>query len=95
MNRYRSDRRIRGGKLLATNTSIRNIRNGIRSGRIKTRFVRTKEGERLDIIAAKYLGDARLWWIVAACSGVGWAMQVPPGTVLNIPVNIAEISALI
>lgn len=95
MNRYRSDRRIRGGKLLATNTSIRNIRNGIRSGRIKTRFVRIKEGERLDIIAAKYLGDARLWWIVAACSGVGWAMQVPPGTVLNIPVNIAEISALI
>ena len=95
MNRYRSDRRIRGGKLLATNTSIRNIRNGVRSGRIKTRFVRTKEGERLDIIAAKYLGDARLWWIVAACSGVGWAMQVPPGTVLNIPVNIAEISALI
>lgn len=95
MNRYRSDRRIRGGKLLATNTSIRNIRNGIRSGRIKTRFVRTKEGERLDIIAAKYLGDARLWWVVAACSGVGWAMQVPPGTVLNIPVNIAEISALI
>ena len=95
MNRYRSDRRIRGGKLLATNESINKIKSGIRNGTIKYNRYKAKEGERLDIIAAKYLGDGRLWWILAACSNIGWALQIPPGTIIQIPIGIDRINALV
>lgn len=95
MNRYRSDRRIRGGKLLATNESINKIKSGIRNGTIKVSRYKSKEGERLDIIAAKYLGDGRLWWVLAACSNVGWALQIPPGTIIQIPKGIDRINALV
>jgi len=95
MNRYRSDRRIRGGKLLATNQSVNKIKNAVRNGTLKTKRYRVKESERLDIIAAKYLGDARLWWVLAAASSVGWGLQVPPGTLINIPTSIEKISSLV
>ena len=45
----------------------------------------TKENERLDKIAARLLGDSKMWWAIAACSGVGWNLQVPPGITLKIP----------
>ncbi len=95
MNRYRSDRRVRGGKLLATNDSINKIKNGIRNGTIKYNRYKSKEGERLDIIAAKYLGDGRLWWVLAACSNIGWALQIPPGTIIQIPIGLERINALV
>jgi len=95
MNRYRSDRRIRGGTLLATNSSINKIKNGIRNGTIKTRMYKTKESERLDIIANKFLGDGRLWWVLAAVSNIGWGLQVPPGTIIQIPQDLQRINALV
>ncbi len=95
MNRYRSDRRIKGGKLLATNSSINKIKSGIRNNTIRTRRYKVKEGERLDTISARFLGDGRLWWILAATSNIGWGLQVPPGTLLKIPVDLNRINALV
>ncbi len=95
MNRYRSDRRIRGGKILATNASINRIRTSIRNGTLKTQRYTSLEDDRLDTVAAKFLGDARLWWVLATCSGIGWGLQIPPGTIINIPVNLERIAALI
>ena len=95
MNRYRSDRRIKGGKLMATNESINKIKTGVRTGIVRTRRYTTKESERLDMIAAKYLGDGRLWWILAATSNIGWALQVPAGTILRIPIDLNRINALV
>jgi len=95
MNRYRSDRRIRGGSLLGTNASVNKLKNAIRNKTIKTRNYKAKESERLDIIAAKYLGDGRLWWVLAACSNIGWALQIPAGTIIKIPVDISRINALV
>ena len=95
MNRYRSDRRIRGGALLASNESVNKIKSAIRNGTIKYKRYKSKEGERLDIIAAKYLGDARLWWVLAACSNIGWALQIPPGTIIQIPVSLERINSLV
>jgi hypothetical protein len=51
--------------------------------------------ERLDIIAGELYGDASLWWIIAAASGIGWGMQCPPGTVLDIPTKIEQITRLV
>ncbi len=95
MNRYRSDRRIRGGSTLATNQSINRIKTAVRNGSLKTRRYKLKESERLDIVAQQYLGDGRLWWVLAACSSIGWGLQVPPGTLINIPTQIEKLNALI
>jgi hypothetical protein len=95
MRRYRKDRAIRGGKCLATNSAIANIRQAVRNKSIATKTISTKEGERLDSLAGKYLGDARLWWILAVCSNIGWALQIPPGTEINIPTSLARIKAML
>ena len=55
----------------------------------------TREASRLVvIIAAQELGDGRNWWMIAAASKIGWAPQVPPGTLLRIP-NIDDVLALV
>ena len=50
-----------------------------------------EEGERLDYLAGIYYNDSSFWWILAAASGIGYALQVPPGTVIRIPNSIAEV----
>jgi len=50
--------------------------------------------ERLDTIAGVVYGEAKYWWILAAASDIGWALQVPPGTVLYAP-NLSDISKLV
>ena len=54
-----------------------------------------KEGERLDQIAGVVYGDGTLWWVIAAASGIGWAMQLPPGTRLRIPDSPSEVFGLL
>ena len=94
LRRYQRDRHLRGGKHLATSTTIRILRDMMQAGTIKTRVHIAKESERLDHIAAKTLGDGRLWWVLAITSGIGWALQVPPGTRINIPRNLSQIKAV-
>lgn len=95
MNRYRSDRRIRGGSVLATNQSINRVKTAVRDGRLKVKRYKMKEGERLDTLANRFLGDGRLWWVLAACSNIGWALQVPPGTLINVPTQFEKLNGLI
>ncbi|MBK23564.1 MAG: hypothetical protein CME70_06115 [Halobacteriovorax sp.] len=71
------------------------IYNAVETGQIKSRRFVLKESDRLDIIAGRVYGNARLWWVIAAASGIGWSMQVPPGTSLRIPTNINEVAALV
>ena len=89
MKRYKEG--ILNGKSFKTATAVANIRKAIRLKRISLNEMVLKEGERLDIIAARQYGDARLWWVIAAASNIGWWMQVPPGTILRVPVNIGEV----
>ena len=49
-----------------------------------------EEGERLDYLAGINYGDSGLWWVIAAASGIGYGLQVPPGTIIRIPSNITE-----
>ena len=53
-----------------------------------------KEGERLDTIAGQVYGSGTLWWIIAAASGIGWGTQVPPGTLLRVPIDLSLILVL-
>ena len=94
MRRYRNDRPIRGGRMLATASGMSNVRRAVRSGTLVTTKYTSKEGDRLDNLAAIYLGDSRLWWVLAATSGIGWSLQLPPGTLIRIPDNMAQVQAM-
>ena len=49
----------------------------------------------MDIIAGEVYGDAALWWVIAAASGIGWGLQVPAGTVLNVPTRLEQVTRLV
>lgn len=83
--RYTRDRIYRRGQARGTSETLKAIRTRILNGTLSTRRYVVKEDERLDKIAARFLKDPRLWWAIAAASGVGWNLQVPPGTILRIP----------
>lgn len=57
------------------------------SGVIKCEVVILSEGQRLGHIAGVKYGDASLWWIIAAASGIGWGLQIPAGTIVRVPKN--------
>jgi len=50
-----------------------------------------ESGERLDTLSGQHYGDSSYWWVIAAASGIGWGLQVPPGTVIRIPNNLSEV----
>ena len=54
-----------------------------------------ESGERLDTLAGQFYGDSSYWWVLAAASGIGWGLQVPPGTIIRVPVNISEVFGVI
>lgn len=94
MNRYNRSNVIQGGKGLSTNRSLQTIRRMRDRGQIKFRKYVIKEGERLDHIAAKTFGSSQMWWVIAIMSDIGWSLQVPPGTVLKIPVDLGQIGGV-
>ena len=71
------------------------IRQGVESGIINFRSDFLKDGQRLDTIAGtEYNGRSDLYWVIAAASGIGWGLQVPPNTILKIP-DIDDVAKLI
>jgi hypothetical protein len=95
LDRYRNDPPIRGGKLRKSATAVMRIRQAMREGSLSLRVIVIKEAERLDVLAGREYGDARLWWVIAATSNIGWPLQVPPGTRLAVPTDLSQIAALI
>lgn len=85
MSRYDQEDSIKRGTMMATPRAFVNLRNRILSGEVPTTNIVIREGQRLDQIAFQQYNDGRLWWVIATASGIGWCMQVPPGTVLTIP----------
>ena len=95
VSRYRRTRRLRGGKSLGTSRLTGILHRAAKQGKIPCRTHVLKEDERLDHLAGKYLGSAQLWWVIAACSGIGWGLQAPPGTRLKIPTDLEKVMVYI
>jgi len=94
-SRYRNDSLVRGGQLLGSNEAMRKLRLAHRRGHISVEKRVLKEGGRLDHIANELYGDGRLWWVIAICSGIGWWLQCPPGTLVEIPIDLREVINLV
>lgn len=43
------------------------------------------EGDRIDLIAYRYLGRADLWWVICDYNNIFFALELEPGTVIRIP----------
>ena len=43
------------------------------------------EGDRIDLIAYRYLGRADLWWVVCDYNDIFLPLELPVGQVLRIP----------
>lgn len=57
-------------------------------------FIISREGDRLDSIAARVYGDSTLWWVVAEANGLNDSFYIPPGTRLRIPANSSNVLSL-
>lgn len=83
------------GAQYGTSRSIEAIRKGLATNQIRiSREITVRGAERLDTIAGVVYGDARYWWILAAASDIGWGMQVPPGTIVKVPL-LGDVAALV
>lgn len=85
MTRYSNSPIIKAGTTYGTQTNIDRLRQLYSSGGLTATQYVLKEGERIDHVAGKFLGDSTMWWAIAAISSIGWGLQCPPGTLLNIP----------
>lgn len=70
-------------KSMSTANSI--IRQAVINQNIPSETLVLEEGRRLDQIAGQVYGDSSYWWILAAASGIGWGLQLPPGTLVVVP----------
>ena len=95
VNRYARDSVIKAITQYGTARATRSLRRAQQGGSLRTKRYVLTGMERLDILAGRQYGDGRLWWVIAAASGIGWALQCPPGTVLYIPTDLAQIKAIV
>lgn len=94
MRRYSKTPIMGMGHNYGTSFAIPIIRNNIALGNIRFQDIILGEADRLDILAGIHYGDSGLWWIIAACSDVGWCVQIPAGTRIRLP-NIADIEKIL
>ena len=49
------------------------------------RFHIIEEEDRLDVLAHRYLGDMRFWWVIAEFNDIAFGFDLPVGKKLRIP----------
>ncbi len=91
ISRYQNDPVLNLGTNFGSPRYLSRIRNFINSGQISIdQQIILNEEQRLDILAGQFYGNSRYWWIIAIASGIGYGLQVPPGTIITIP-NLNEV----
>ena len=55
-------------------------------------YIRTKVGDRLDLLANRFYGDVKLWWIIAQANHVGnGSLALDSGIQLRIPQDVSKV----
>ena len=55
-------------------------------------YIITDETDRLDLLAQRYYGDSKMWWVIASANNINDAtFYIEPGTQIRIPSNIQNI----
>ena len=85
IGRYTGLQPVNGGLGFPTIRTASRIRRAILKGSIPYSSTVLAKGQRLDTLAGQKYGSSNLWWILAAASGIGWGLQVPPGTIILVP----------
>jgi len=80
-----------GNKFYTTSDLSSRIYNEVDTGVIPIVLTQVTSNKRLDVIAFETYGDSSLWWIIAAASGIGWSMQLTPGTYIRVPTDLSKI----
>ena len=94
ISRYFRSSIVNRNNLSNRSTSFR-INDAVMKNQLSVTTLVSTPGERLDIIAGKYYGESQYWWVIAAASGIGWNLQIPPGTLLKVPLSIEQVLALL
>jgi len=90
MNRYITSKVIRTTKDETTKHATSFVPNIEREN--TDLFIRTRAGDRLDLLAHEFYKDVTLWWIIASVNNLGkGSFAVPPGTRLRVPMDINAI----
>lgn len=95
IKRYSRAPILKGGTHYGTSMAINVVKQAVDAGLVRTRVFTLQGAERLDTIAGREYGDSSNWWIIAAASGIGWALQVPPGTRIVVPLDLDVIIDLV
>lgn len=95
ISRYLFADQLNGGLSIATSDYIDRIFDAVENNALSYSVQKLRAGQRLDIIALEVYDNSNYWWIIAAASGIGWGLQLPPGTVLRIPDNLGEVLSLL
>jgi len=93
-SRYSFLNRINGEKI-STSVISSKIYFAVKNNQVRHNVISLADKQRLDHIAAKNYGDPTLWWVIASASGIGWALQCPPGTTLRVPTDLNAIYRLL
>lgn len=94
-SRYTRDSVGFDGRGLTLATALVRLRRAIKDGLIfPSRSIVVTQTDRLDTIAASVYGDGRYWWVLAVASDIGWGLQAPPGTIINI-LDLKEVERLV
>ena len=93
-SRYARTSILNFGAQYGTGRAREAIQSAIAAGTLQTKPLVLRGAERLDTLAGAIYGDARYWWVLAAASNIGWGMQVPPGTQLQVP-SLGDVAALV
>lgn len=94
MRRYTNATSYALGKAVGASNVSALIRDAIEAGSVSFNARVLQEGERLDTVAGQEYGDSTLWWVIAAASGIGYALQVPPGTRIIVP-NLDQVGRVV
>jgi len=94
LSRYSFSSKTSKGGIATSKVSWR-IFKAIENGSLPFSSRTIKGNERLDHIAAKAYGSSNMWWVIAAASGIGWGLQVPPGTIIRVPKSISAVMNLV